>query len=78
VDSREGNLLSGQAGEGVRAMEDRMLYEVRDVAGLLSLSRSKVYELIRSGVLPSVRIDGCRRVRGSDLRVFVDEHCVAS
>ncbi len=59
-------------------MEDRMLYKVGDVAGLLSLSRSKVYELIRSGVLPSVRIDGCRRVRGADLRAFVDEHCVAS
>jgi excisionase family DNA binding protein len=36
------------------------------------LSRAKVYELIKSGVLPSVRIDGARRVRVVDLRAYVD------
>lgn len=58
-------------------MDDRMLYRVADVAQLLSLSRSKVYELIRSGALRSIRIDGCRRIRGVDLRAFVDDRCVA-
>lgn len=58
-------------------MDDRMLYRVADVAQMLSLSRSKVYELIRSGALRSIRIDGCRRVRGDDLRAFVDDRCVA-
>ena len=28
--------------------------------------------LMQSGALPSVRIDGARRVRGADLRAFVD------
>lgn len=56
-------------------MDDRMLYRVADVAEMLSLSKSKVYELIRCGSLPSIRIDSCRRVRGVDLRQFVDDHC---
>jgi excisionase family DNA binding protein len=58
-------------------MDDRMLYRVGEVAELLSLSKSKVYELIRSGALRSIRIDGCRRIRGADLQAFVDERCVA-
>ena len=58
-------------------MDDRMLYRVGEVAELLSLSKSKVYELIRSGALRSIRIDGCRRIRGVDLTAFVDERCVA-
>ncbi len=37
-----------------------------------SLSRSKVYELVRAGVLPSVRIDRVRRVRGADVIAFVE------
>ena len=55
-------------------MDDRLLYRVPEVARLLSLSRSKVYVLIQSGVLPSVRIDGSRRVRGEDVRRFIDAH----
>ena len=32
-------------------MEDKMLYTLTDVATALSVSRSKVYELVRSGAL---------------------------
>lgn len=39
-------------------MDEKMLYRVREVAEYLSLSRSKVYALMQSGALPSVRIDG--------------------
>ncbi|MGB3685339.1 MAG: helix-turn-helix domain-containing protein [Ornithinimicrobium sp.] len=53
-------------------MDERLLYRVRDVAEVLSLSRTKTYELVRSGVLPSVKIDGARRVRGSDVVAYVD------
>ena len=49
-----------------------MLYKLTDVATALSVSRTKVYELVRSGVLPSVRIGGSRRVRGEDLVGYVD------
>lgn len=48
------------------------LLTVEDVADVLGISRSKVYELISSGALPSVRIGRSRRVRVSDLDVFVE------
>jgi excisionase family DNA binding protein len=38
-------------------MEDRLLYRVPEVAVFLNISRSKVYELLGSGDLPSVKID---------------------
>jgi excisionase family DNA binding protein len=53
-------------------LEDRLLYRVTEVAVFLNVSRPKVYELLGSGALPSVRIDRTRLVRGSDLRHYVD------
>ena len=50
----------------------RLLYRVTDAAEALSLSRAKVYELITSGALRSVRIDGARRIRAADLEAFVE------
>ncbi len=50
----------------------RLLYRVTDVAAALSLSRAKVYELITSGALRSVRIDGARRIRAAGLEAFVE------
>jgi len=53
-------------------MNGKLLYRVTEVAAILSLSRSTVYELVLSGVLPSVRIGGSRRIRGEDLARYVD------
>ena len=53
-------------------METKMLYTLTEVAAALGVGRSKVYELVRSGALPSVRIGGSRRVRGEDLADHVD------
>lgn len=53
-------------------MDEKLLYRVGEVAVALSVSRTKVYELVRSGALPSVRIGGARRVRGADLAAYVD------
>ena len=68
------------------AMEDRLLYRVPEVAVILNISRSKVYELFSSGDLESVKIDRSRLVRSSDLRAYVDglrpvdtpDRCLAS
>ena len=49
----------------------RLLYRVGEAAAALSLSRAKVYELISSGALRSVRIDGARRIRAADLEAYV-------
>jgi excisionase family DNA binding protein len=53
-------------------VNDKLLYRVPEAAARLSLSRAKVYELIKLGVLKSVRIDGARRVRHEDLRAYVE------
>ena len=51
---------------------ENLLLKVPEVARSLGISRAKVYELIAAGILTSVRIDGCRRVRATDLRAYVD------
>jgi excisionase family DNA binding protein len=50
---------------------EAMLLKVPDVAVRLGMSRAKVYELMASGALRSVRVDGCRQVRAHDLVAFV-------
>lgn len=49
----------------------RLLYRVGEAAVALGLSRAKVYELISSGALRSVRIDGARRIKAVDLEAYV-------
>jgi excisionase family DNA binding protein len=53
-------------------MNDKLLYRIPEVAEHLNISRSKVYELLKSGELLSVHIDRTRLVRASDLQVYVD------
>jgi excisionase family DNA binding protein len=57
---------------GGEDVEDRLLYRVTEVAVFLNVSRPKVYELLASGDLRSVKIDRTRLVRGSDLRDYVE------
>ncbi|MCV0387874.1 MAG: helix-turn-helix domain-containing protein [Nitrobacter sp.] len=45
----------------------RLAYSVPEVAKLIGISKSKIWELIRSGELSSVKICGRRVVRHSDL-----------
>jgi excisionase family DNA binding protein len=51
--------------------ETKLLLTVTEAASLLSLGRSKTYELVRAGVIPSVRITGSRRIKVSDLLGYV-------
>ena len=50
---------------------DRYLLRPDDAARVLSIGRSKLYELLASGRLTSVMVDGCRRVRVEDIEAFV-------
>jgi excisionase family DNA binding protein len=45
---------------------------VGEAAELLTLSRSRLYELMYAGSLPSVKIGGARRIRKSDLEAYVN------
>ena len=51
---------------------DKMLLTPNEAAEVLSISRSKVYDLINQGRLASVRIDTSRRVPARALAEFVD------
>lgn len=53
------------------AMHDKLLYRIPEVVAILNVSRSKVYELLSSGTLPSVHIDRTRLVRHEDLVAYV-------
>lgn len=50
---------------------DMQLLTVVEVSRMLGIGRSKVYELLYSGELKSVKIGAARRVRYSDLRDYV-------
>lgn len=50
---------------------DKYLLRPDDAARVLSIGRSKLYELLASGRLATVMIDGCRRVRIEDIEAFV-------
>ena len=45
-----------------RELMDKLLLTPEEVADALGIGRTKVYELIRLGLIESVRIDGCRRI----------------
>lgn len=51
----------------------RLLLRVGEVAELLSISRTKVYELVASGQIPSLHLGRSRRIPLVALRTWVDE-----
>jgi len=46
---------------------ERLLLTPAEAATALSIGRSKLYELMRAGVVPSVRIGACRGIAATDL-----------
>ena len=51
---------------------EKLLLTPCEAAEALSVSRSKLYQLLAGGALHAVRIDGCRRVPASELRRYVE------
>ena len=52
-------------------MTEELLVTVPEASRRLSMGRSKVYELLRDGLLPSLRVGGSRRIAVRDLEEFV-------
>jgi excisionase family DNA binding protein len=52
---------------------DRLLFTPEEAAAVLSVSRTKVFELIGTGKLGSVRIGASRRIPARELERFVQE-----
>ena len=72
VTSSTGQLF-GQDGLRGRplGLEDKLLLTAEEVAALLGLSRSRVYELLYAKAIVSVKIGKSRRIRRTDLEQFV-------
>jgi excisionase family DNA binding protein len=49
----------------------KLLLTIKEASQVLAISRSKLYDLLNSGHLPSVHIGRSRRVRMTDLEDFV-------
>jgi len=52
--------------------DDRPMMKASDIAAALNVSRSKAYELLASGEIPSMTVGGCRRVRPSTFEAYLD------
>jgi len=50
----------------------QIAWSINEVAQILSISRSSVIRLLRSGQLPFVRVGSSRRVLDSDLEMFLN------
>jgi excisionase family DNA binding protein len=53
---------------------DRILLRPAEAAEALGVSRSRIYELLAAGDLPSVRLGQCIRVPSDALRRWVEKH----
>jgi excisionase family DNA binding protein len=51
----------------------KLLLTVPEAAAALGISRSKLYELIKAGVVASLRIDGSRRIPYRALTAYIDQ-----
>src|SRR5262245_10146062 len=59
-------------------LAERLLLRPREVADMLGISRSKIYELIATGELPGITVAGCIRVSAAAFRAWLDAQQVAS
>jgi excisionase family DNA binding protein len=52
---------------------EKILLKPAEVSELTGLGKSKTYQLIAAGLIPSVRIGTCVRVPADRLRQWIDE-----
>lgn len=62
----------GMCGFGGGPQVDRLLLTPEDAAELLAVGRTKIYELLRTGALESVRIGAARRIPAAALTAYVE------
>jgi excisionase family DNA binding protein len=51
---------------------EKLLLTAEETAEVLGIGRSKVYELLRAGVIQSVRIGACRRGPAAAVAEYVE------
>jgi excisionase family DNA binding protein len=58
-------------------MTEKLMLRPAEAADSMGISRSKCYELIARGELPSVRVGGCVRVPVDALRTWITNQVAA-
>lgn len=48
------------------------LYTVKEVAVIFGTNTNYIYDLIKQGKLPSLKINNAKRIRGSDLERYIE------
>jgi excisionase family DNA binding protein len=71
IDDQHETSMGDDVGAPLCGPGPSLLLTAREVAEILGISRSTVYELLYARRFPSVRIGSSRRVRRSDLETFV-------
>ena len=59
-------------------MDNKLLYRVTEAADAISVSRARAYELIASGVIPSIKVGGSIRVPVDALREWIAKQRTAA
>ena len=62
----------------VDVMTDRLLLRPSEAGEAIGVSRSKAYELIAAGTIPSVKVGGCVRVPVDALKAWIADQLKAS
>ncbi len=57
----------------VDLLQTMRLLKAVEVARILNVSRALAYQLMQKGVIPTVKIQGARRVRPEDLQRFIED-----
>ena len=67
--------MQGADFSGPWEIPPHLLLTVPEAAESLRMSRTKLYELLCSGELKSIKIGGLRRIRRIDLELYVETLC---
>jgi excisionase family DNA binding protein len=60
----------------VDVVSERLAYRVAEAAAMVGISRSKMYELIAAGTMPTIRIGTAVRVPADALRAWIEQQTV--
>lgn len=71
--SSGGSALTGYNGAAAQPAA-KILYRVEDAAELMSLSRTAIFDLIRTGDLDTIKVGRRRRIPLSSIEAYVTRH----
>ena len=60
--------------EGDQPLVMQNLLTVDDACSILRLSRVKIYDLIKRDGLPTIKINGARRIQPGKLQTWIEQH----